>query len=73
MPASGLTVNDKNIGEYPNRNKCIELAKGEFLILLMAMIWFTTWFRIHGADAKAFSWLWNGVNALVRQQVRLPG
>jgi len=26
--------NTQNIGEYPNRNKCIELAKGKFLIFI---------------------------------------
>lgn len=26
--------NEKNIGEYPNRNRCIELASGEYLIFI---------------------------------------
>ncbi len=28
------TRNEKNIGEYPNRNKCIDLAKGEYFIFV---------------------------------------
>lgn len=26
--------NEKNLGEYPNRNKCIDLAKGEYLLFI---------------------------------------
>ena len=26
--------NEKNIGEYPNRNQCIEMARGEYLIFI---------------------------------------
>jgi len=31
MPGSGSLINERNIGLVPNRNRCIELARGEWI------------------------------------------
>jgi glycosyltransferase involved in cell wall biosynthesis len=33
-PCIRASRNEKNIGEYPNRNKCIDLAKGKYFIFI---------------------------------------